>query len=427
MKFLHKLFHFLGIKSDLHKMLLQNTIWGVAGESISRLIAAVLVVFVARYLGALRYGEFQFAMSFCVLFIFLLNLGFPNLMIREIAREKSLVKKYVENLFVIKGVLAIVSFAVVAFIASLIDKPLHVKWLIVLAMLVVILMSFEEFIYCVFIAFDWMKVRAIGRISLSILLLILGLYAIFTDRGAEGIMLAYVFSAGIVAFALFVAVQILITRFFVQFDFRFWKEITIKMLPFGLFAFIFTVYSKIDMVMLSFLKGDEAVGIYAAGFNIYAALQMIPMLLVQAVYPTLSRAFVHSKMLLRKLYGQYFWIVLGLGSIIGLSLAILGKFIVVLLFGESFSATVHVVQYFGLSFIFAALLLFYSFFFASIDEQKTYLKVLVLGSLLGIILNYLFIPRFSYVGAVIGTVGAQIYNVAVLFFIMRKKGYRVFQ
>jgi O-antigen/teichoic acid export membrane protein len=425
MRFLRTLLKALGLDTDLHKLLFKNTLWGLSGEIVGRAAAAVLVIFVARYLGAVKYGELQFAFSFCALFGAALSMGFPGLMIREVARDKSKIKKYAENIFLIKVILAFASFAALSLFAVFMHKPVELRMLVVLAMVYVILLSFIDFLHSIFLTFDKLFLRTVSRIVAAIFLLGFAFYAIFRQGGVTSIMLAYVVSAGITLIVTLIMAQMSITKFFVEMDWKFWKEMSVKMLPFALFIVIFTVYNRIDMVMLSFMKGEESVGIYAAAFNMYAALQTIPMFVVYAVYPTLSRCFAHDRRQLKILYKQYFWIVLGVGSLAGLFLAVFGKFIVSLLFGEGFAASGTIVQYFGISFAFSSLLLYYTFFYASINEQKIFLQVLMLGVLLGVVLNYLFIPGLGYVGAVIGTIGAQVYEVVLLAVILYMKGYRV--
>ena len=62
----------------------------------------------------------------------------------------------------------------------------------------------------------------------------------------------------------------------VEIDMRFWKRILPQALPFALTGLFTTIYFYIDSVLLSVMKGAEAVGWYNAPYRLIAVLLFIP-------------------------------------------------------------------------------------------------------------------------------------------------------
>ena len=61
---------------------------------ITSILSLILVIYIARYLGDVIYGKYSFALVFTGMFGVLTNLGMDQLIIREVARDKSKASKY---------------------------------------------------------------------------------------------------------------------------------------------------------------------------------------------------------------------------------------------------------------------------------------------------------------------------------------------
>ena len=70
------------------------------------------------------------------------------------------------------------------------------------------------------------------------------------------------------------------------------KELIIKGLPFMFFTIFISLYSRVDMIMLKFMKGFEAVGLYGTAYKIYDIAIIFPAILfMPSIFPILSRIF----------------------------------------------------------------------------------------------------------------------------------------
>ncbi len=414
-------------EDDSHRLLFKNTLWMVAGEVGVRFLTLLLAVFLARYLGVLKYGELQFAFAFTALFQFSLDPGFNILLVRDVSRHHKIARKYVENGFLLKILLSILFYVVLSIFVFFMNKPLQVKWLVLLAGVHLIFFILADFLQVLFQSFERFNLRSYSRF-LYVLVLILGCgYVILAKGSVFAFMFAYVIAALFTFIITLIMVQLKLLKFSLQFDVKFWKRTIPKLFPFACLVVIALIFGRIDMVMLSFLKGEEAVGIYAISFNLFASILLVPTIVMSAAYPSFSRFFKHERDTFHTLFGYYFWLILAMGGLLGLLMVVFANPLIWYVFGENFMASVPVFQVFGVCLLFGSILNYISHFFIISHQQNIYLKVSFIALVLTVLLNYLLIGKFSYLGAAFTMAAVQLYQIIVLMVIMYVKGFRIWE
>ena len=101
----------------------KNTGVIIAGDVVNKAIGLVIVIFLARYLGAAGYGKYAFVFAFLMFFGIIADLGINQILVREISRDRSLASKYIGNAVVIKFILSILAIASAAIIITLMPYP----------------------------------------------------------------------------------------------------------------------------------------------------------------------------------------------------------------------------------------------------------------------------------------------------------------
>ena len=91
-------------------------------------------MYTARYLGAAGFGILSFALAFTGIFGVFSDLGLGTLTVREVARDKSLASKYLRNIAVMKIILVVITFGLIALTINLLGYPeqtikvVYFKW-----------------------------------------------------------------------------------------------------------------------------------------------------------------------------------------------------------------------------------------------------------------------------------------------------------
>lgn len=384
---------------------------GMSGLSqfIISILSFVLLIYIARYFGPAEFGIYSFAISFTALFAVFADIGISQFMIREIARNKKLTAEYITNVSIMKVILSIVTFSLIALTINLMNYPSDVVYIVYLFSGYTILTSFAQMFISFFQAFEKMEYMAAVTTIEKLVLFSFGLYILFL--GGSLISLAYVYIlSGIISVIISILLVLnKISKPLPKINFPLWKTIVVSSIPFGLNTLFAMLFFKIDTVLLSILQNDIAVGLYSAAYNPLLALGgVISGMVVTAIYPVMSRYFISSRDSLERftvITSRYM-------AIIGFPIAV-GSFILADRFIELFYAG----QYTGSIIAFQILALFIPIrlissisgtLLTAINKQGIRLISVFLSTIFNIVLNLALIPSLSYVGASIATVLSEI-------------------
>jgi len=194
--------------------------------------------------------------------------------------------------------------------------------------------------------------------------------------------------------------------------------------PFALLGFLGLIYFRIDIIILSWLKGDEVVGWYNAAYGLLIGLIFLPDSLVTALFPVMSRYYKNSEQALKLTYQKSIKYLFILGLPIATGVIILANKIILFLYGQAYVMAVPALQILGwailLIFINAPLgrLLF------SIDKQKDVLALSLITVSANIILNLLMIPKLSYIGSGIATFLSEVLSSLIFFSFLTKFSFK---
>ena len=281
-----------------------------------------------------------------------------------------------------------------------------------------------SFLNGVFQAFEQVKYQAIGGILNSSFLLIGILITIGFDLGIIAIALAYTIAYSI--FFLYMLTSYIRKFSFPKFelDKRFIKEVLIGSIPFGLTNFFYTIYFSIDIVMLSYLTGDYATGLYKSANNIINVFTTFFVVYQGVIFPVMSKFFAERKDLLKSSYELSVKYLLLIIIPISVGVFFYARPLVDLIYSNQYSLATTPVQIliWTVSFLFingaASILL------NAIDKEKTVTKVYIIAALFNVALNFILIPHMSYDGAAIATVASEILITVLTVYYIFKTSYK---
>ena len=387
-------------------------------EVISCGLKFVSVIYLARILGAEGFGKINFATATLAYFMLLVNLGLNTYGIREIARDKERMKKYINNILTIKLLSSVFAFLLVAIFVYFLPKPLEIKKLILFFGFSLFTFSFT--IDWVFMGIQRMQYIALARITQNLIYVTLIVTLVKIPDQILSIPLVQVGSA-------LVAVLILMTVFVrkygsfkLDFDFSFWKEILSQSFPMALSLIAIQIYLNFDTVMLGFMKSDGDVGWYNAAYKVIGVLLLGGCIYYNAIFPVISNLYKKSLEKLKHLM-QF---TLSLMILIIAPMLVLGTIfaaqIIGLIFGDGYQESAVVFQI--LLWSVAAVLLngLFGRCLLGCDRQKYHLVCVSAGTLVNLILNFLLIPPLGIKGAAIATVAAEIMVLFMFYFGTRR-------
>lgn len=401
-----------------HKTIARNGAYLLLNELISKGLLFFLFIYAARVLGTAGIGEYSFIVAFVGIGALFIDLGTNYLLIRDVATNKSLTEKYFNNLFIFKFWVSIAVIVFVLVSMMLISKNLIVIASSVIFAIAISLNSLGDLIKAVFRAYENFRLDMLINSVTSLIIALLGGFALFFNFGLVGLMAGYL--AGY--FCNFILGYGFLINYFkpkLKFDFAFLKNLLGKGFYFAVLSAIVPIYLNLDIVMLSFLAPptlnnvyvnaslETVVGWYGVAFKLFAIIGLMAFLFLGAALPSLAAALSRTKEDFILLARKTFIYLFSFSLPASIAFIFLAEKLIPFFYGSGFQPSIIALKLLGLELGIIFLIAFVANMINILGKEKPHAYVAVAGTLLNIALNFILIPQYSFIGAVIGTIIAS--------------------
>lgn len=380
--------------------LAKNTAYLTLATIVQKVLAFVYFTLIARFVGVEWTGKYFFALSFSYIFSVFIDFGLNYVLIREIAKDKSRIQKFISNVFTIKLLLALITFTVGAAIINLTGHDELTIHLVYLALFAVILDSFHLNFYGVFRGVHNLKFESIGVIIYEVIILSFGLGVLIMHPSLALLITALILGSG---FHIIYTTILLKKKLGVfpklELDLKFLIPVFCIAFPFALATIFTKISSYADSVLLNFLSGDAYVGWYSVAYKITYAFQFIPMAFVAALYPAFASAWVGDREKLSQLLVKSLRYMMIIAAPICFGIWSIADKIILAFYGQQYAYSILPLQIL----IFVLFFIFMDFPIGSLlnacNRQVTKTAITGVTMLINIVLNILLIPQFDVIGA----------------------------
>jgi O-antigen/teichoic acid export membrane protein len=387
----------------------RNAFYIALSQVTQKLVHVVFVAVAARLLGAQGYGEFLLVSTMVLVTTTFANFGIRPLIVRMMSREKERTEELLSNVLAVRIVLAIGAYGILLAFVHLVSYSAEMRVLTTIAGTAILFHAIRDSLEAVLIAHERMKLLGVISALAAFIATVIGIAILWLGFG-----LRWLFVTNVAVEAFFVAVMAgLIWRRIARFSPRFEpvvvKALIIGCLPFLLAFLLGFMDTKVDILMLSLLKGpldaDLAIGYYGPAHTILLAVMLLPRSLNQVLIPVVSRKIYVEQAVVRDVVEKATKVVILTVSFpVILLTTLFSQEIVGILFGPQYSPTADALAILGWAYGFYALNLPSHSVLGSTKEMRYFLPVLGGSFLLNVALNFLLIPRYSYLGAAMGSV-----------------------
>ena len=416
------------LKNILYKNRFGKIIYNTFAQTFSRAIVLFISLFttsfLTRKLGVEGWGNYVFLTSFILLLVSISDWGTQIIGVRELSKAKNSEKRkiIIASLFRLRFFLALGCFLIG--LLAVLGLPLFEFLLVpsIVALLVVLLLSFDTNFEIVFQSLLRMDLKGILDIGYSLLFLTFSIYSLISGWGLLGVVSSWFASRLVIVFAgWYMASRLEFLRGKAKKSVV--KKIFKESLPTGALLLMFTAYDRgVDTIFLKYYWGEAQVGYYGLSYKIYGNLVIPAYFLANSLFPILSKKDKDFLKLFKKGI-----ILAGLGSLV---LVIIGYFsaplVVDLLGGEQFKPSSPLLRILVLSVPFAYLNHILGYSLIALGRQVSNLKIGALGLVWNMVLNILFIPRFAATAAGWITVSTEwlVFIASLItFLVIYKKGH----
>lgn len=374
-------------------------------------------IITARYLGPDLNGVLSSLLVYSSLMVAIGSLGISPAVTHLIGKKKFSDDKITTAVIQIWFLSTIIT-TTLTFLFIYYAQPETAFYLIILTSLIVPFSLFHKFSLGIFLGKN--RIREFGNLSWipSIFQLLTAIILIvFLDFKVSGALVSLITGAVLISLLLFFSKK---NKFTISSKIQ--KEVIKSVLNisilYSLALLLINLNYKVDIILLDNLSSNYEVGIYTKGAKLAEYLWQIPMVfapIVVAGSATTSSQKKYSQKIMLLLRVTLVVVIL-----IGISIAVLSKQIIIILFGELFIESAFV-----LSTLLPGVILFTLYKVLNMDlfgqgKPMVTIKAMVPALVLNLILNWLWIPEYGAIGAALASTFSYSLG-AVLFLLLYLK------
>lgn len=405
--------------------------------SLSRVFALVLLFFayarLLRYLGPELYGQYQFVLSFVLLFSTVVDFGIQQFITKKISEEPQLVKKHFHSFLVFESIAAGILFCCLLFFAYVGDYSPYVVRVICVVGLGMVANALTYPFLSVITA--WQDLRKVAIINFLNSLInagfifsaiifhqsILFLAFIQVSFGVLDLILYYIFIKKYIQKpdVIQAFLHVVKSKNFIE-SVSVFKNILHSAWPFVVLVGFSAVYNRIDMVIVSHMLGFTEAGYYGAAYKIFDLLGFFPAVVSHTLFPYFTQLMVERRFFdVREGVEKYLRLMIFASLPMAVGGTILSKQIILLLAGPQYAVAAPVLAIL----IWAPTILFiYIPVNSLVISQLTKKAAFITGCnvIINIIGNILLIPHFGILAAAGMTVFSECIQGIFYFYFVKK-------
>ena len=401
-----------------HRRVVENVALRGVADVCARLAAFVLLIVLARKLGASEYGIFTYALALVTVVSAFVDSGQRAVLTREVARDPGLVHSYFANTAALQIAIAVPAL-VVALGLALASGGAATAEVVVLLGAATVADALSGTCTAVYAALDRFALVPLAVVPPRVLVAATGIAAVYAGASVQTVALIY-FGGSVVGLALAAG---LLTRRVVRPRLSItpasWTMMLRSAVPVMLVGAFAAVLLRVDTAMLAVFEPARTVGEYGAAYRFFDAVIFVAWSLSAALLPTFARSAGGGSV--RPLFVRASHAALGIGIVAGLVVALLARPLVDVLFGPDYAGAVTATRLLSPALALYPVAQVSAILLVARRRQRLVAVAIGLAAVQNILCNLFLIPRWSLDGAAFGTSLSQLLlTLPLVFYALRE-------
>ncbi len=378
----------------------------------------VFVLYLARFLGIVEYGKFEFALSIGYLIGMFFELGGNMILTKHVARNFYSSIYYAVKIRLLSIFIVLFVFYAILFFSGIYSES---RIFIIYASIGIAFSSMMNLYFAFFRGVRKMNYEAYTLIFQKVLFVFLSLILIFSDKSAANALIAFMISmiiGFIIIFFVFKKNESLYINENENQDISF-KSYIKDVFTLALVEVFSNIYYKLNQVFIEHYKGYEEVGAYGVAYKIVEVFINFPSILLIALFPAFAKIAVQNLNEFRIQFNKMLIFLFVFGFISSIICWYSGEFIFVLI-GSEYEKSYLILRYLTIPLLF----LFPNFLVTqgliALDKNIIFAIILLIALFLNIITSIILVPIYGAIGSALSIGICEIVIFSVGFFYIKK-------
>jgi O-antigen/teichoic acid export membrane protein len=394
----------------------KNALMLFSGTALRMVATFVFIIYAANQLGVEGFGKYSIIVHFFELLVSLIASAAAILLTRDAAKWPSQHDSLFSSAVVLVGALALPATFVLIPLAQAFGYSQDTMWGLSIACVALLPASIAMLYEAIFVASEravfvtaGVAIECLLRVTLSLWLLMLG-------YGILELSMVIVLSRVVLVVSYFFMLRCVRPhrwKFSRQATWRFFKRWRV----FAAENWMATIYTSLDVIVLSGLAGETAVGLYSAAWRYVRLGAVAAKSFTTAVFPTLSRLYSQSRDGFSMVFRHTFRVMCLIALPVIAVVTVIPARVVDLIYTEEYVSAAPVLQVLIWMLLLEFLNPFLSHVLFSQGKQRFSMAVAAIGLVSNSLLMFLLVGRYGPVGTALACVlSGTIATVSYLYF-----------
>ena len=386
-----------------------NAFWAIFSKLLSGLKISIIGILLARFSGPEVYGTYSYVISFVMLFSVLAEFRLHNILLREIPNEDIPEDKILGSSLLTCLGFSLLGYLVLSISVTLAEADKGLRYY-VLIYGITYFFQIIRFLRAFFMAKYLNGVLFQAESLVSIIIVMSAVVAGFMGYGLNVFLALRLIDIALVAVMLLVFyIRLAGNPLDWKMDRDTARFLIKSSLPLVLSSMALVIFQQFDKIMLKQMMGEYSVGQYNAAASLISLIVFIPIALSETLGPYMAKykkeLSVQHYQAKVQVYSDY---VVWLSIALSVGIMLTSSLVINTIYGSEYREAIEVLRIFSWQGLFIALgAIAAQIMIVDNTHQIAYFKSL-LGGLLNIVLNLVWIPKFGIMGAVWASILAYV-------------------
>jgi O-antigen/teichoic acid export membrane protein len=379
----------------------------VSGKAMASVAGLATIMVLTRHLGPTQFGYYRTVLTYCAFAAVLADCGLYMINLREMSRPGADAGRVAGNALALRFVSTGSMLLAASAFAWATPYDVMVKWGVLIGAATYTCLQASDFLISIFQSVLKQGRNAIAEVVGAFATLAVVWVLAQTHAGALPMLGATLLGA-MLAMAISWRLAHRLVPFRPSFDFTLWRQFLVAGLPIAGAQILGMAMLRGDALLLSLYKPAADVGMYGVPSKLFEIATSIPYQFAGLMMPALTAGARGT----RKEFGKALRSAVDVGAVYGagvvLALAFFAPQILTLMAGAEFAAGAPALVFIAFAIALAGMTHVLRFALVACERPRFLLVGDSVACACAFIAYFALIPRYSYVGAAIGTVVAEV-------------------
>ena len=393
-----------------------------SGKAMTAVAGLLMIMVLTRHLGPTEFGYYRTVLTYCAFAAELADCGLYMINLREMSRPGTDTARVAGNTLALRLVSTGTMLIAAAAVAWATPYDSTVKWGILIGAAIYTCLQASDFLISVFQSVLKQGRNAVAEVVGALATLaVVWLLATLTHAGAIPMLGATLLGA---ALALGISWRLAhrLVPFRLSFDLPLWRTFLMAGLPIAGAQILGMAMLRGDALLLSFYQPAADVGLYGVPAKLFEIATSIPYQFAGLLMPALTAGAKNG----RQEFGSALRNAVDVSAIYGvgaiLALALFAPQILTLMAGPEFAAGAPALVFIAVAIALAGMTHILRFALVACEKPRFVLVGDSVACACAFAAYFALIPRYSYVGAAIGTIVAEVASLVCMLIGLKRAG-----